>query len=81
MRKFPYLRPSHVLESLKLGKSSGPDGIGAEFYINTPSGIAPFLKDLYNNILNSGIFPPAWGRSIICPIYKSGSVSDPSNFR
>ena len=75
---------SEVLSSireLKLGKSSGPDGIGAEFYINTSYEIAPFLKDLYNNIFHSGIFPPAWGRSVICPIHKCGSVSDHSNFR
>ena len=69
------------IKQLKLGKSSGPDCIGAEFYLNTSSEISPVLKNLFNNILNSGNFPPAWGRSIICPIHKSGSVSDPSNFR
>ena len=40
----------------------------------------PILKTLFNNTLNSGNFPPAWGRCIICPIHKSGSLSDPGNF-
>ena len=69
------------IKQLKLGKSSGPDCIGAEFYINTSLEISPVLKDLFNNILNSGNFPQAWGRSIICPIHENGSMSDPSNFR
>ena len=68
------------IKKLKLGKSSGPDCIGSEFYIDTSAEISPILTILFNNILNSGNFPPAWGRSIICPIHKSGSVTDPSNF-
>lgn len=53
---------SEVLSSikqLKLGKRSGPDCIGAEFYINTSLEISSVLKDLFNNILNSGNFPQA----------------------
>ena len=32
-------------------------------------------------MLLSGDFPLVWGRSIICPIFKSGSLLDPGNFR
>ena len=55
---------SEVLSSikqLKLGYSSGPDCIGAEFYINTSLEISPVLKDLFNIILNSGNIPPGMG--------------------
>ena len=75
---------SEVLSSirqLKCGKSPGPDCIGAEFYLNTATEISPILKDLFNRILDSGIFPSSWGRSILCPIHKSGPISDPGNFR
>ena len=58
-------------------RSLGPDCFGAEFYINTASEISPVLKYRFNK----GVFPPVWGRSISCPIHKSGSVSDPCNFR
>ena len=75
---------SEVLSSikqLKCGKSPGPDSVGAEFYINTANEISPILKDHFNRILEAGIFPAAWGRSILCLIHKSGLMSDPSNFR
>ena len=75
---------SEVLASirqLKCGKSPGPDSIGAEFYLNTATEISPILKDLFNRIFDSGIFPSSWGRSILCPIHKSGPISDPVNFR
>ena len=75
---------SEVLSSikqLKLSKSQGPDCICSEFYVNTASEISPILKDFFNNVLDSDVFPPALGRGILCPIHKSGSISDPSNFR
>ena len=69
------------IRELKLGKSSGPDGIGAEFYINTSYEIAPFLKDLYNNIFNSGIFPPAWGIYILKLLDEAGRQTWASKVR
>ena len=69
------------ISKLKRGKSPGKDGIGAEFYINTKHVITPILNVLFNKILSSGSFPDAWSESIIVPLYKSGSRSDPSNYR
>lgn len=43
--------------------------------------ISPILKNLFNNILDTGIVPSSWGKTILCPIHKSGSIQDPSNFR
>ena len=69
------------ITSLKIGKSSGVDGIGAEFYITTVVEITPIMFKLFNQIFNSGIFPSSWGESIITPIYKSGLQNDPNNYR
>ena len=35
----------------------------------------------FNLILRSGAFPKSWHESYITPIFKSGSGSDPSNYR
>ena len=69
------------INSLKLNKSSGPDGIISEMIKNTTHDISPILLSLYNNILNSGVYPTAWSESILCLLYKSGSMNDTNNFR
>ena len=69
------------IRNLKMGKSQGSDGLGAEFYKNTCNDIAPILCCLFNTILTSGVFPDMWRESIIIPVYKSGSRDDPSNYR
>ena len=69
------------IHKLKSGKSAGPCGIGAEFFKHTESEIAPILNVLFNNILNTGIYPDTWADSILCPIHKSGSKNEPGNYR
>ena len=69
------------ISALKNGKASGPDGITAEMIKSTRVKISPILLLLYNKILSSGDFPNEWARSIICPIFKSGSLLDPGNLR
>jgi len=41
----------------------------------------PYLNRLFNNILLTGHFPQEWCESIITPVHKKGSKSDPNNFR
>ena len=69
------------INSLKTGKSAGPDLLSAEFFKNTCSEIAPILKDLFNYILDTGDSPQSFGETVLCPIHKSGSTQDPNNFR
>ena len=33
--------------------------------------ILPFLKELFNEIFNTGDFPDEWGKSIITPVHKT----------
>ena len=69
------------IRSLKLGKSGGPDGIIPEMVVNTIDEISEILLVLFNEILNTGSFPENWANSVLCPMYKSGSMNDPNNFR
>ena len=66
------------ISALKNSKASGPDGILAEMIKSTMLKILPILLLLYNKILSYGEFPHEWARSIICPIFKSGSLLDPA---
>ena len=69
------------LKSINSNRSPGPDGICIEMIKVTLHEILPFLNVLFNKIYDTGIFPSEWSKSIICPIHKSGSLSNPENFR
>ena len=69
------------IKSLKLGKSGGPDGLVAGMIINTTNGISTIILPLFNKILTLWEYPENWSLSMLCPIHKSGSMSDPNNFR
>ena len=69
------------IKSLKLGKSGGLDGLVAEMIINTTNGISTILLPMFDKIFTLGEYPENWSLSILCPIYKSGSMSEPNNFR
>ena len=70
-----------TINSLKTGKSAGPDMISAEFYKSTATDIAPILKYIFYSILDSGVCPKSFGETILCPLHKSRPTSDPNNLR
>jgi hypothetical protein len=39
------------------------------------------LGKLFNNIINTGIYPEVWVQSIIIPVFKKGDVNEPKNYR
>jgi hypothetical protein len=65
----------------KNGKSAGTDTLIAEIFKSSLDLLMPFLKELYNQIFNSGEYPKSWGEGIIVAIHKSGSVDDAKNYR
>ena len=69
------------ISRLHANKAPGPDGLPAEFFKCTSEFTSPYLTIVFNNILANGIIPDDWGKSIICPLHKKGSVYDPNNFR
>ena len=71
-----------VCKNLKNGKSCGMDGILNEMIKYGQHALLPCLEKLFYIILSSGItYPKIWGESYLITIFKSGSPSDPNNYR
>ena len=71
----------HSLAKLKNSKSPGPDGIPNEFYKFSADVIVPILVELFNFILESGVFPSEWTSAVIIPLFKKGDRRDANNYR
>ena len=72
------LESIHILKSCK---SQGTDGIVSEFYKKIHDLKSHMSCVLFNEIVDSGVFPDMWRDSNIVPVHKSGSKDDTSNFR
>ena len=70
-----------IIASLNIFKASGPDQISVRMIKGTASSIAPVLAQFFNVSIKSGRIPSAWKASIIVPIPKGPSNTDPSNYR
>ena len=70
-----------ALRSLKNKKSRGPDGISSEMLKMCCSFNIDLFVKLFNVILKSGVYPYIWRDNFIKPLFKGGSVSNPSNYR
>ena len=66
---------------LKRGKAPGTDSITNEMLKAGKSELAPVLAKLFNMILTLGCFPNEWAKSLLVPLFKGGSVHDPSDYR
>ena len=66
---------------LKRGKACGFDQILNEYLIESCDILSSHLCDMFNHILDSGIFPEKWTEGIIVPLYKKGNVQDVNNYR
>ena len=70
-----------AISKLASAKAPGPDKIPAEVYKALPHSWLQFLTDLFNIIIKAEYYPSSWFESIVKPIFKSGSTSDPNNYR
>ena len=71
----------HSLTTLKISKSCGHDKIPLKLLKDSAIVIAPFLTHIFNQSINTGIFPEDLKTAIISPIYKSGSKNECCNYR
>ena len=69
------------MNKLKNGKAGGPDGIINEVIKYNCNITLKSVAKLFNLILKSGHYPKQWNKSYMILLYKSGSKSDPSNYR
>ena len=69
------------LSSLKIKKSSGLKNIHTRFLKAGADVLAEPLTYIYNLSLRTSIVPTDWTSATVTPLRKSGSLSDPNNFR
>ena len=70
-----------VLKSLPVEKAVGPDGISNKILRELSVELSLPFCSLFNQSLQTGVFPDCWKRSNVCPIPKSGNRSSISNYR
>ncbi len=66
---------------LKRGKSSGLDAITNDMILDGGNMLHDAILSTFNKILQSGSYPQIWQNNLILPIFKSGSKTDPQNYR
>lgn len=69
------------LEGLDASKGPGPDQIPPSLLKKFATSFVKPLFWLFNLSLNSCVFPLAWKKSFLIPIFKSGKRSDIKNYR
>ena len=69
------------MKQLKSSKSSGIDLITNERLQSSFPIFNEPIQKLFNTIFHCGIFPNNWNCSLITPILKPRSASDPANYR
>ena len=70
-----------VLESIPVNKACGPDGISARIIRECSDSLSVPLAKICEMSLEQGVFPEAWKRANVVPIFKKGSVKDPRCYR
>ena len=82
--KLNFLKETDVYEILHLlnrigRKSAGPDEIFAKVLNVSKEIITPFLTDICDQVLKSGVYPEVLKVAKVIPIHKSGKKTASSN--
>ena len=79
--KFTPFTCTNILFRIPNKKSTGPDGMSVKILKLIWPYIVGIVTDMFNRILIEGIFPSMWKLARVSPIYKSGDINNPSNYR
>lgn len=82
--KFNFITPEEIIRTFKsLHRKSTVDlwGHSVKILNNIIEIIALDLAIIFNDCIKSGVFPDLMKHSKIIPLFKSGSTSDPTNYR
>jgi len=69
------------LQSLRVDKSPGKDGVHPRVLKELTDEIVGPLTQIFQKSINDGKLPDEWREASITPIYKKGDKSDPANYR
>ena len=70
-----------ILNSLKVSKAPGPDGIHGEVLKNCASSLANPLSLLFNLSFSTGCIPSEWKLALVVPVFKKGDKGSVENYR
>ena len=70
-----------LLNALNPKKAVGPDQVSTRMLKNFASILAPVLKEIFTQSLQTGDVPMDWKTANITAIFKKGERSDPGNYR
>ena len=70
-----------LIRNLNPNKASGSDGISGQMLLACDDSIVTPLKLIFENILNSSIYPEVWKLANVTPIYKKGDKQSIVNYR
>ena len=68
-------------KKLKNKKTAFSDKVNNEMIKTSINFLYPAYQKLFNLVLQCGIYPDLWCEGSITPIFKSGDLSDPNNYR
>ena len=71
----------NLLGNLDPNKAMGPDKISPYILKYCAAKISPILQLIFTQSLNTGQLPSDWQKANICPVFKKGNRSNPSNYR
>jgi len=70
-----------AVKKIKINKAYGMDCLLNEYFIETIDIYLPFMCDIFNAVLDSGVFPDSWSEGIVIPLHKKGDTNDVNNYR
>ena len=70
-----------IINNLQIKKSAGYDKISSRVLKDNKLILTPVLTNIANLILQTSVFPDCLKIAKITPIFKKGSIFDPSNYR
>jgi len=77
-KQFTIAKVKVGLNQLKLGKSSGPDGIYNEFLVNLGENVITWLILFINTCFDNNCIPKMWSRASIIALLKPGKLDSSS---
>ena len=80
-RKITRNEIENAIRKAKNCKATGIDGSPLELISSNSLASAPILDCLFNSIFESCSYPERWVDGVITTIFKSGSKTDPENYR
>ena len=69
------------LKRLKPTSAPGPDKVWTKILHDLAEVLAGPLAVIYTRLLEEKTVPDIWLKSLVCPIFKKGTKSDPGNYR